>query len=360
MHVSFDISALPYGTGVSMYSSNLVRAISNIPECDLSVFGASLRQTQVLTDFAKNLHLKPYIYPFPPTLASPLLSHLVPIDFLTGFPNIFHSWDWYLPISLKSKVITTIHDVALFKYPQIAHPSIRAHHYQVIQQAKRRHLHLIAVSDSTKQDLVNLFGIDPQLIHVVHEALPEEQCITVTDQEIVQTKRKFNLNKPYLLIVGTKEPRKNVPRQIKAWQQFKTDYDLVMVGKSGWETVKPEQGIHLLDYVTTQDLAALYRGASLLLYVSLAEGFGLPLLEAFYHHTPVVTSNCYSLAEIAGEAAVLVNPKQVDAIAAGITRALENQNELSAKSMTRLNDFSWAKAACETFEVYKKVLSDKS
>jgi glycosyltransferase involved in cell wall biosynthesis len=357
MHVSFDISALPYGTGVSMYSANLARALSNLPDIKLTLFGSSMRQTGVIRDYAALNRVKASIYPLPPRITAPLLSSVVPIDLLTQFPDIFHSWDWYLPKSIRAKVITTVHDVAQFKYPEIAHPQIRAHHQQVLKSAKQRHLHLIAVSDSTKQDMIEIFGFNPDLIHVVHEALPEEQCIPVTDDYIKEVKKKHHLTKPYLLIVGTKEPRKNVPRQIEAWRKFQDEFDLVIVGKSGWEEISNESGIHIFDYVAGQDLAALYRGASVLLYASLAEGFGLPILEAFYHHTPVVTSNRSSLAEIAGDAAVLVDPEQTESIIAGIATALEDGNELSAKSMTRLNDFSWAKAAAETVEVYKKVIN---
>lgn len=356
MRVSFDISALPYGTGVSMYTSNLARALSNLPDLNLSFFGSSLRQRHVLAEFARTNRVNAYLYSLPPKILTPLMSSLLPIDFLTNFPQLFHSWDWYLPLSLRAKIVTTIHDVALFKYPEIAHPEIRAHHQQVIETAKQRNLHVIAVSHSTKQDLIELFDYAPDHIHVVHEALPEEQCVSVTDEEKAQLLKRYNLTRPYLLIVGTKEPRKNVPRQIEAWRKLKEDFDLVIVGKNGWEDIQAETGIHILNYVKGKDLAALYRGASVLLYASLAEGFGLPILEAFYHHTPVVTSNRSSLSEIAGDAAILVDPEDDDAIAAGIKQALSMTNELSAKSMARLNEFSWVKAAKETVEVYHKVL----
>lgn len=357
MRVSFDISALPYGTGVSMYSANLARAMGNIPEIDLSLFGSSLRQSRLLHSFAATNKLPAALYSLPPRLMTPLITSVLPIDFLTKCPDIFHSWDWYLPKSFKTKVVATVHDVAQFKYPEIAHPEIRAHHQQVLNLAKQRRLHLIAVSESTKQDLVELFDFDPAKIHVVHEALPEEQCVSVTNEDIDLTKKRYHLDKPYLLIVGTKEPRKNVPRQVDAWRELKSDYDLVIVGKNGWDEIKPETGLHILDYVNGQELAGLYRGATLLLYASLAEGFGLPILEAFFHHTPVVTSNRSSLAEIAGEAAALVDPEDVDSIVTGIRFALKNRNELSAKSLTRLNDFSWTKAAQETVAVYQQILN---
>ncbi len=359
MKLSFDISSLPYGTGVSMYTSNLVRALSRLEkDVDLQVFGFSLRKFSALEKFANQNKLKHKLYMLPPSIGSSLFSTL-PIDPFCGFADIFHAWDWYLPRSIKTNVVTTIHDVALFKYPEIAHPEIKEHHQQVILQAKSRNLHLIAVSDSTKQDLIELFDINPDLVNVVHEALPEEQCIAVDDEIIGEVKKEYGLNKPYLLIVGTKEPRKNVPRQIEAWREFKADYDLVVVGKSGWEDVSKEDGVHILDYVSDKNLAALYRGASILLYASLAEGFGLPLLEAFYHHTPVVTSNRSSLKEIAGDAAVLVEPEEVSSISQGIKEALDHQNQLSAQSMARLNDFSWEKAAAETLSVYQEILGTK-
>jgi glycosyltransferase involved in cell wall biosynthesis len=360
MRVCIDISPLPYGTGVSRYTANLTTAIANLPDINLSVFGSSMRQLPVLTQFAATHRIKHRLYPLPQRIITPLFSIYGAADVMTRFPEIFHAWDWYFPNTAKTTPLITIHDVALFKYPHIANETIKAHHQQVINQVKQRHADVIAVSESTKSDLIELFHLAPETIHVVHEALPIEQQITVSSTEIEEIREKYKLDKPYMLMVGTREPRKNHIKQIEAWRAFAANYDLVIVGKLGWQEIAKEPHIHLIDYVSGRDLAGLYRGASLLLFASLAEGFGLPILEAFFHHTPVVTSNRSSMAEIAADAAVLVNPDSSKSIKDGIEMALQNRNEYIAKSMSRLNDFSWSKAAEETVEVYRQVLAKRA
>lgn len=359
MRVCIDISPIPYGTGVSRYTANLTTALANLGDISLSVFGSSMRQLPVLTQFAATHRIKHRLYPLPQRIVTPLFSVAGMADLMTGFPDVFHAWDWYFPQTLKTTPLITIHDVALFKFPHIANETIKHHHQQVIYEVKRRQADVIAVSESTKTDLMELFHIPPEMIHVVHEALPIEQEITVSSSEIEAIKVKYALNRPYMLMVGTREPRKNHLKQIEAWQAFSTDYDLVIVGKPGWQEVQAEPHIHVIDYVSGKDLAGLYRGACLLLFASLAEGFGLPILEAFFHHTPVVTSNRSSMAEIAADAAVLVDPDDVESIRDGITTALDTKNELIAKSMSRLNDFSWSKAAEETVAVYRRVLAKR-
>ncbi len=356
MTYCLDISPIVYGTGVSMYTANLGRALSNQLGDSLCFFGSSLRQMDVLTQYAAANKTRHILYPFPVRIMSKLMQSNFPVDFFTAGSLVFHTWDWYLPNSLKTKVVITIHDVALFKYPDIAHPDIRAHHQEVMNRVKSNHPAIIAVSEATKQDLVELFAIDPDEITVIHEALPQEQCVRATDEAVAQIKEKLNLTKPYFLMVGTQEPRKNIPNQIEAWRPFKKDFDLVLVGKSGWETINPEAGLIPIGYRSGEELAALYRGASVMLYVSLAEGFGLPILEAFFHHTPVVTSNGSSLAEIGQDAVIQVDPLEPKAISAGIQAAMDNRNELTTKCITRLADFSWEKTAEQTRAVYQKTL----
>jgi len=353
MKYCLDISSIVYGTGVSMYTANLGRALSNQLGDSLTFFGSSFRHQDILKTYADANKAKRILYPFPVSVMSKLMQSNIPIDALIGCPSVFHTWDWYMPRSIKTNMIITIHDVALFKNPDIAHPDIRAHHQEVMNRVKANHPKIIAVSESTKADLIELFAINPDEITVIHEALPQEQCVRATDEAVHDIKQKLQLNKPYFLMVGTQEPRKNIPNQIEAWRPFKKDFDLVLVGRSGWETITPEEGLVQVGYRSGEDLAALYRGATVMLYASLAEGFGLPILEAFFHHTPVVTSNCSSLAEIGQDAVVQVDPLDVAAITKGIKTAIDNRNELTTKCITRLGDFSWDKTASQTIEVYK-------
>ena len=360
MNYCLDISAAPYGTGVSRYTTNLARALSStIGFSDtFSLFGSSLRQFTQLKTIADSINAdKKYLYLLPPRTTSVLFNQLnLPIDSFIGKQDLFHGWDWYLPRGINTKVVTTVHDLALFKFPNIAHPDIKKHHHQVMLRIKKNHTHVIAVSEATKKDLIELFDINPDQIKVIYEALPEESKIIPSTDDIAKVSLKYAINKPYLLMVGTLEPRKNYPRQILAWQQLKHDFDLVIVGKPGWEKIQPEPGLIQIGYASGNELASLYRGAQSLLYCSLAEGFGLPMLEAFFHQLPVITSNISSLSEISDGSAVKVDPNDIEAIVDGIKKSIDMKDSLIKKGTDRLKDFSWGNAAKETFSFYKKAI----
>lgn len=341
MRFCLDISSIPYGTGVSLYTANLARALTlKVKSPDsLVFFGSSLRQRSTLSAFSPSK-----IFPLPPKLTSLMFNQLnFSPSHLIGKIDVFHTWDWYAPKPHHFTLVSTVHDLALFKYPGTAHPEIVAHHRVTLTRLKQFNARVIAVSQATKNDLIDLFDFDPNQIKVIYEALPQENRLPAKTKPV---------KKPYFLLVGTHEPRKNIGKQIQAWRNYKGDYDLVLAGKSGWENIKAEPGIKLLGQVDTHKLAALYQGASVLLYASLYEGFGLPLLEAFYHQVPVVTSNLSSMPEVAGDAAVLVDPNDVESISVGIKKALDQHKILVTRGLKRLKQYSWEQAARQTLEFY--------
>lgn len=356
MKFCLDISAIPYGTGVSRYTSNLARALSKEIPTNLCYFGSAFRQLSSIIKF------NGYIYPFPPSITTKLFHQFnIPIDYIAPGIDVFHSWDWYLPKSQKTKIVITIHDLALFKYPDIAHPEIKAHHETVMARIKQFHPQIIAVSEATKNDLIELFDINPDEITVVYEALPDELKILTSKTTWQQVQQKYGIKKPYYLMVGTLEPRKNYLRQIQAWHENKESYDLIIVGKDGWEKIPNDPGIIRIKYATPEELAHLYAGAQLLLYCSLAEGFGLPILEALYHTCPVITSNCSSMKEIASGASLvkLVNPLSVEEIIAA-TREIFSKKDIMEdefKDKEYFQKFSWEKAARDTILVYEKAMN---
>ncbi len=157
--------------------------------------------------------------------------------------------------------------------------------------------------------------------------------------------------------MGTTEPRKNLGRIIDAWKKINDRFDLVIAGAAGWDKLEQVAGIHYLGYVTSTDLAALYRSAHALVFASLYEGFGLPILEAYFHRCPVVTSNVSSMAEIAGPPAILVDPYNVEMIAEACL-AIESPETAARKRRIKdmqavLEKFSWQRAAEETARVYR-------
>lgn len=357
MRITMDVSSVVYNRGVSFYTTNLVRALAAVlAESDqLALFGASFGKFASLKNFSRNLGVTAKLYPVPPSLASFALQTINwPIDAFIAQSDIFHTWEWYLPTATKAQIVITIHDVALFKFPQLAHPQIEKQHRIVMERIKKLKPTIIAVSQSTKDDLVEVCGLSPELIHVVHEAIPLEHQLEISQQQLLEVKQTYGLNRPYLLMVGTAEPRKNFVRQIQAWKRVSKDFDLVIVGAVGWETLPQETGIIRIVEATAPELVALYQGASLLLYCSLYEGFGLPILEAFYHGLPVVTAHSSAMAEIGAAAVTQVDPSDVQSIEAGIRASLEGANALRDAGTIRLKDFSWQKAASQTYAVYTK------
>ena len=173
-------------------------------------------------------------------------------------------------------------------------------------------------------------------------------------------KKKYQLVRPYILSVGTLEPRKNLNRLIEAYQQLNLGFDLVIVGKFGWgERVKPVTGVRLLGFVPDEDLAGLYSGAQVFVYPSLEEGFGLPVLEAMACGCPVVTSGVSSLPEIGGQAAVYVEPASVKNIGEGIKTALGKQGAMRSLGLVQARRFSWVKTAKETLKIYREVYANR-
>lgn len=377
IQVGIDITATIYQRGVSRYTTNLVRSLLQSKELKLTLYGSSLRQRQQLIDMAEALKkdagakADTVIQSYPPSLYNFLWNKVGYPKLRSVLPKIelFHSWDWLQPPDQDLPLISTIHDVAVLKFPETAHPKILKMHQQSWKVLKERKACIIAVSRATKRDVVNILGFPESHVFVVHEALPQE--VIKVSQEMTNEKqaaiaKKLDLQRPFILFVGTREPRKNIKKLIEAWRPMHNDLDLVVAGEEGWdettaadyEDVSPH--LRFLGKVTDEELAVLYTEAKLFAFPSLYEGFGLPILEAFYHGTPVVTSNVSSMPEVAGNAAELVDPESVESIREGIQTILdenESDQQLRLQRMIiRQQMFSWETVAQETLRVYKQAI----
>jgi len=176
---------------------------------------------------------------------------------------------------------------------------------------------------------------------------------------VMTMRRRYGLERRYLLFVGTLEPRKNLARLVAAVERLETDHILAVVGLEGWGRATPPPGdrVRLLGFVSDRDRDALYAGADAFVYPSLREGFGLPVAEAMAHGTPVVTSRGTATEEVAGGAAVLVDPTDVDNIAAGIVRALADSDQLIAAGYERADELTWERTAADTVAAYEEVVA---
>jgi glycosyltransferase involved in cell wall biosynthesis len=282
--------------------------------------------------------------------------HILPIETFTGKLDVFHASDWTQPPSSAFKV-TTIHDLVPIIYPETTRKDILRNivkvHLSRFRWVGKEVDRVIAVSLSTKADIVNYLEIPEEKIRVVHEA-PDHAFSVKSITELDRVKRKYEIHGDYFLTVGT-GPRKNLDRVIKAFEQLKPKISAKLVVACRGVVLESRGIVHISDS-SNDELACLYTGAQALVYPSLYEGFGLPILEAFSCGCPVVTSNISSMPEVAGGAAILVDPRDPESIAEGIKQAVKGRDQLVKKGFARAKDFSWEKCAKETLEVYEESL----
>ncbi|OGY08883.1 MAG: hypothetical protein A2700_00105 [Candidatus Blackburnbacteria bacterium RIFCSPHIGHO2_01_FULL_44_64] len=356
MRTGIDISQVVYGTGVSQYTKYLVEAMLAIDqENEYILFGGALRrigELQKTITLTQNAKLK--TYPIPPTLAHILWNklHVFPIENLTGHLDVFHSSDWTQPPS-KAYKITTVHDLAPILFPETSNPDIVDAHRARLEWVKKEVDRVIAVSSATKKDLVEHLGFNPEKIVVIPEAgKPGMQ--KVHNNEVEDIRKKHKIAGPYLLAIGA-NPRKNLSNIGRAYASIKREYPdlkLVVVGSS-WVKNPQQEGVIYTGSVSESELPALYGGAEALVYTTLYEGFGQPILEAMQMKCPVVTSNISSMPEVAGNAAVLVNPTEPEDIEKGIREVFKNPKKWTEKGKERAKQFSWQDTAKLTLRVYR-------
>ena len=285
-------------------------------------------------------------------------------------PHLCHFTNALAPLRQPRPYILTVHDASLFVYGQY-HPWAR--HLTIrltLPIAVRRAAAVIAVSEHARQELLRVLQAPAGKIHVVHEAAPNGLQPLVSPTARAALRHKYHLPDEYLLYVGTLEPRKNLSRLIRALKQVRAAghrHRLVLVGPQGWmmQNFRKEiaaedmtDAVQFLGYVPTADLPGLYSLATLFVFPSLYEGFGLPPLEAMACGTPVVSSNRSSLAEICGDAAHLVNPEDTPQIAQALCELLEDparRAALGQRGLARAKTFSWQRAAQETAAIYRQV-----
>lgn len=336
MRVGFDISQIAHVGGVSTYTRELSEQLSKIPDLEMIYFYSSLR--------------KPYLgnlnnirqFKLPPTLFEMLFNRWrnVGIEKFIGVVDIFHSSDWIQPPT-KAKKITTYHDVVPLKYPQWSHPKIVEVHKRRLKIVEKEIDCVIAVSNATKKDLMKVSNIPEEKITVVYEGYTAD-FKKPTQQQIIQFRKKYNLPKEFILAIGGIGERRNLARIKDACK----DYNLVITGQS-------------IPWLETEELGLLYRSASLLAYCSLYEGFGIPILDAFYSGLPVVTSDVSSMPEVGGSAAIYVNPTDVLDIKGKITDVYEDKDlreTMIKKGFEQVKKFSWEKAAKETVDIYRRLM----
>jgi glycosyltransferase involved in cell wall biosynthesis len=285
--------------------------------------------------------------------------------------QLLHSPDFIPPFRRSCKSVITIHDLAFLLYPHFLTKE-SARYYGQIDQAVRSADHIIAVSQSTKRDTMNLLGVPESKITVIHEAPHPVHHPVDESLACRHVAKRFGLAKGYIFFLSTIEPRKNLPGLLQAYRllrdNYKRDEKLVLAGSHGWLTeevfatvdrLNLNDSVVFLGRVATEDLLYLYNAARLLVHPSFYEGFGLPPLEAMTCGTPTVVSNVSAMPEVVGEAALLVDPHDTEELTVAMWRILTDDDlhaDLRARGLKRAASFSWKRAAAETMDVYRNAI----
>jgi glycosyltransferase involved in cell wall biosynthesis len=285
--------------------------------------------------------------------------------------DLMHEPAFVGPLASRCPFVVTIHDLSFLLYPQGFRTLNRLYLKVLTRLSVSRARRIIAVSNSTKQDLVRLYGISPALVDTVHNGVdPSFRPLPAADVAAFKLSRK--LPEHLILFVGTLEPRKNVVHLVRSYARLPEPRPpLLFVGGKGWlydEVFTCVEGLDLADqvrfvgYVPPQDLPWWYNAADLFVYPSLYEGFGLPLLEAMACGTPVIASTASSLPEVVGQAGLLVDPRDIDALATAMDQVLRNmdrRDEMRTAGLKQARGFSWQETARQTVGSYRQALAAK-
>jgi glycosyltransferase involved in cell wall biosynthesis len=296
----------------------------------------------------------------------------LPLDLRREHPQVFHAPHYVLPPLTPCRSVVTIHDVIHLRFPEYL-PNRLAHAYArgVIWAAIRRSTRILTVSEASKRDLLRFFNVSAAKIEVIPNAIDERFGVPPSDEEVALVQERYQLRSPFLLYAGNIKPHKNIERLIEAFADLRRrgleDVKLLIIGdhvsrypalRRAVHRCKLHRHVRFFGFVPDRMLAVLYRLADVFVFPSLYEGFGLPPLEAMASGTPVVTSDLSALPEVVGDAALLVDPYDTQAIADALERVLKDpalRRDLIERGLTRAREFSWERSVQRIREVYQEV-----
>lgn len=367
MNIGFDIhflSKISQGTGT--YSFQLVNALKDMLDEELLVL---LNKRDIVGVFGNGRNLA----------WGRLLSNYTPFNVLYGYNksaceqslDIIHTNYLCSVLPSKAKKVVTVHDILFKTHPQYFPLSLRLGVGLFSKRCFAEADKIIAVSNYTKRQLIQCYPQTCDKIEVIYEAASKDFYLMEDRGRVrLEIERRFGVKKPYILYVGRFAPIKNIESLISYYRQTheREEYDLLLVGKfdksfpnAGLEErIRDDSNVKVLTKVPNTDLNLLYNGATLFYFVSRGEGFGLPVLEAMSAGCPVLTSDITACGEIAGDAAVKVNPCSLDEIFNAMDFLLENEEyrtKMALKGLERAGRFSWEKCARETLNLYRTLMA---
>lgn len=380
MKIGIDANwAIYEQAGIGKYTYNLIKALLETDKKNeyilfFNFFRRQRQRMQIIKDLVQNSNAKVEVEVtvFPSSIRELLsqtsfsLKYLYKKDF-----DVFHSPFFSgIPKAGFPKMAVTIHDLAFMKFPEHKGEKISKYYLKRTKLATSSCKRIIAVSENTKKDLINLLDIPEKKIEVIYEGVNSE-FHRYKQKDTKKRVKKYLQKHEFILSVCTLEPRKNLHRLVIAYSMLPFDlrqkYKLVLVGGSGWnneELFKTIQDLNLTNqvimpgFISDKDLPYFYNAAKVFVYPSLYEGFGLPVLEAMACGTPVIAGKTSSIPEIAGKEAALINPYKEEEIAYFLKKILLSeklQKSMSEKGIKQAKKFSWEKTAIETIKVYENI-----
>ncbi|MDX8396883.1 MAG: glycosyltransferase family 1 protein [Mariprofundaceae bacterium] len=364
MKIAIDAyhAARPYG-GIARYTRDLASAMfAACDEHEYVLFSNRFREQ--VDEWEPDLeHVSVASLNAPKRLMQGMWDHLAwpPIEMWTGPIDVYHGMHFVLPAVRSAATVLTVHDLTFLRHPELFSSSKlnQQGYLKELPASLARVDAVVAVSESTKQDLVSLMGFPEERIRVIPEGVETHffNRLSQSDEQVLLA--KYGLDKPYMIfLLGTPEPRKNLQRTILAAKQAAPEVPVALVGES--RLIRPLLGeladqVIFLGAVIDEDLPGLLHAAQISLYPSLYEGFGLPILESMAAGVPVITSNISSCPEVGGDVAVLVDPYDEVAIAAAIANLMQDKERCTALRKAgelRALSFSWERAADDMLKLY--------
>ena len=359
--------------GIGRFVRNLVHALARVDQKNEYVLMYARPNPGCSVDLPSGSNFTAKELPIRERLLTILWQRLrVPIsaDRLTGPVDVFHAPDFVLPPIKNAVSILTVHDLAFLIHPECADDRLRRFLEQAVPRSIARADYILADSENTKSDVVCLMDADPDRVFVVPGAV-DPVFAPAAQVAVDETRARYQLDRHYILGLGTIEPRKNWPRLIEAYARFRTStglpHQLVIAGGNGWLTEETfasasrspySEDICFTGRIPDETLVPLITGADVFAYPSLYEGFGLPPLEAMACGTPVVCSNTSALPECAEGAALLVSPTDPDAIAEALEQICTDdsvRHDLKRRGTARAAEYGWEVSASRLVQIYEQV-----
>lgn len=374
MRVLLDYtSALNQRGGVGRYTRSLVAALEHARCPDVELVLWSARRSEPVLAGSRDADQRVHVLPVPErwlTIGWHRLHIPLPVEAIAGPADVVHAPDFVAPPH-RAPAVVTIHDLSYLVTPDYAYPNLRRYLSVAVPRSLRRAEGVVAVSQATADDLTRFYDVDASRITVIRNGI-DPLFHPTPHEETHRALAQLELRQPYFVMVGTIEPRKNHRVVLRAFEMLaatRPEASLVIVGRPGWMAEGIMADIdaatrrcrvrHLTD-IEDALLPALYAGSTALVYPSWYEGFGLPVVEAMACGTAVVTSDRGALAEVAGNAALLVPPESPEAIAAAMGQMLDSPTHrriLVEAGAARAHEFTWATAASAHLALYRSVVA---